>query len=165
MIKASRKMPSQSSLPSDCVWYLTILIYSVTWLMKTLAFMRNKHKYLRLWRVLVVALLLARRGFSPGTPVFSPKNQDLQIPIRSGTHGDVSRRSFKTKQLQNNKTTKQLLLSAKYNWVSKSQITMNNNDFYFSLRLGMVLAAVCQFYSQITKNSFHSSFKFRTLVT
>ena len=41
---------------------------------------------------------LAPRGFSPGTPVFpSPQKpmQLFQIPILSGTHGQVSTSSYK----------------------------------------------------------------------
>ena len=37
-------------------------------------------------------------------------------------------------------------------------------SIFLSLRLGMVWAAVYLFYSQFTKTSFQSSFKFKTLV-
>ena len=59
---------------------------------------------------LLLVLSLAPRGFYPGTPV-SPllKNQHFQIPIRSGTHGNVSVSSYQ-------------LLSAP--WVNKLQFTI-----------------------------------------
>ena len=64
---------------------------------------------------LLLVLSLAPRGFSPGTPVFPLlKNQHLQIPIRSGTHGHVSTSSYE-------------LLSDP--WVNKLQFTI----FFFSV--------------------------------
>ena len=41
---------------------------------------------------LLSVLSFAPRGFSPGTPRFSPllKNRHFQVPIRSGTHGHAS---------------------------------------------------------------------------
>ena len=46
---------------------------------------------------LLLVLVLAPRGFSPGTPVFSgfplSKNQYFQIPIRSGAHEHFQTRS------------------------------------------------------------------------
>ena len=57
---------------------------------------------------LLLVLVLAPRGFSPGISVFPPlKNQHFQIPFRSGTHGHVS-------------TTSWELLKAP--WVKKCQV-------------------------------------------